>query len=165
MLDRILPAWLLSRTAALGLITLAAWGMFGAALVSEHVFGLLPCQLCRYQQYVHFGIGVIGLLLMRRKDTSALLLMCLLYVGSGLLGAYHVGVQHKIFPMPPQCSQPVKSSSIEELRAKLLNRPAVRCDKPAVLIFGLSFAAYNAIISLLIATYAGMVYRRDDNSN
>lgn len=156
---------LLSRSTTLVLLTLVAWGMFGAALVSEHVFMLLPCQLCRYQQYVHFGIGCAGLMLIRYKDTSALLLMCMLYLGSAAAGTYHVGVQQKILPMPAQCSQPLRSTSLEDLRAKLVNRPAVRCDKPAVLIFGLSFASYNALFSLLFAAYAGILYCRHDRNS
>jgi disulfide bond formation protein DsbB len=157
-----LPSWVRTPAFSVSLLTLCAWAMFAGSLLSEYAFNLLPCELCLYQRYVHFGIGVVGLFMIRRKDVSALLLLCLLYIASGGLAGYHIGVQQKIFPMPAQCSHPLRASSLEALRAKLVDRPAVRCDRPAMLIFGFSFAAYNALISLGLAAFAGIRYRFHD---
>ncbi|USO00994.1 MAG: disulfide bond formation protein B [Alphaproteobacteria bacterium] len=154
-----IPLWMRQNSLSVAVLTGFAWIMFVGSMLSEYLFNLLPCELCLYQRYVHFGIGIAGLLLVRRKDAGALLLLCLLYITSGALAGYHVGVQEKIFSMPAQCSRPLRAPSLEVLRTKILDRPAVRCDRPSVLIFGLSFAAYNALISIGLAFFAGIRYR------
>lgn len=141
-------------------LTGVAWVLFVASLVAERYFNLLPCSMCLYQRYVHFGIGVLGLMVMRVDPKIALFSVGIGFAGSAGLAGYHVGIEHHIFPVPKSCAQAVHADSIEELRAQLIHRPTVRCDKPAWTLWGISMAGYNALGSLALTLLAGLAFRR-----
>lgn len=148
------------RRGVLILITLAAWGMFVASIIAEHVFNLLPCSMCMYQRYMHFAIGALGLMIYHIPHRVSVLIVSMAFLGSAGLAGYHVGIEHGVFPAPKSCGQAMKADSIEELRAKLLNRPTVRCDKPAWTLGGISMAGYNFLASLGLAALGFLSYRR-----
>ena len=94
----------------------------------------------------------IGALLWFRDPQKRLLLTWTVAIafaiGAGL-ALYHVGVEQKWVSGPGFCAGDTglnSAQSIEELRKILLATPVVRCDELPWSLFGLSIAAWNALV-------------------
>ncbi|MBI2707968.1 MAG: disulfide bond formation protein B [Proteobacteria bacterium] len=141
----------------LSLLTLFSVGVLGMAYVLEHYYGFQPCQMCLYEQKIFMVTGAISLfsllLLSARWQHYAIVLLGFLFLGGALVAAYHVAIQHHWVSLPAFCSSQDFSSfdSVEALKEQMLKTPLVRCDQVTWSLFGLSLAAYNAIISLILA--------------
>jgi disulfide bond formation protein DsbB len=66
---------------------------------------------------------------------------------SGLIGAYHAGVEYKWWEGITTCSSTAASNSLEDI----LNAPLIRCDEPQWTLFGISLAGFNFLISTAAA--------------
>lgn len=152
--------------ALIGLATIAG------ALVSEHLFGYLPCMLCLWQRWPYYlGVPLAVLLAaaLRRgipRNLAAagfVLLAAIFAVGAGL-GIYHAGVEVGAWLGPSSCGGgggiPAKAGSLlDQMRATRV----VPCDAPALVLFGASLAVWNALISgglALLAGYAALRHVR-----
>lgn len=148
MLRRLdLLSWL---TAALGVVVL------GTVLASQYLGGLQPCELCLYQRWpwgVAIALGVLAVVIRPARRVLVGLAGLVILLG-GLLAAYHAGVEYGWFPGFTSCTSAISAgSSVADLRNQLLNAPVVRCDVPGFVLFGISMAGYNAILSVI----AGLV--------
>ncbi len=155
---------LTNRTLTLSIMTLVGLVACAASLVAEYAFHLRPCSLCLHQRYIHGAISVVGLMAFRLKDATANLLVVIVFLGSLGMSLYHAGVERHVLPAPAHCGGAIKTDDLEELRASLLSRSTVRCDKPALVIGGLSMADYNAILSALMVLFGLMAYRKQRHS-
>ncbi|MGF6229296.1 disulfide bond formation protein DsbB [Inquilinus ginsengisoli] len=149
MLRRLdLLSWL---TAALGVVVL------GTVLASQYLGGLQPCELCLYQRWPWGAAIVLGLLaaVIRPARRILVLLAGLVILLGGLLAVYHAGVEYGWFPGFTACTGALSfgNGDVAALRDQLLNAPVVRCDVPGFVLFGISMAGYNAILSVI----AGLV--------
>ena len=137
---------------------LAAGAALGAALLSEHLLGLVPCLLCLWERWPYRVAIVVGLLaaVAPRAWVRPMLLLLggALLAGAGL-AALHVGVEQGWWPSPlPGCNAPtLGEGSIAERLARMPARPAKPCDEPAYLVPGLpvSMAAMNLLYALALA--------------
>ncbi len=146
----------------------------GIAMLSEYVGGLQPCVLCVYQRWPHLAIiiiaGLVTGLTWRRNAhnepiqnhvIAGLFALAAIMALTGMgLAAYHVGVEYGWWQGSAACSAPLGAQSIDDLRARLLAAPVVRCDEVAWSFLGLSMASYNGIVSLFLAiicTYAAFI--------
>ncbi|MGK9170977.1 disulfide bond formation protein B [Inquilinus limosus] len=149
MLRRLdLLSWL---TAALGIVVL------GTVLASQYLGGLQPCELCLYQRWpwgAAIVLGVLAAAIRPARRVLVLLAGAVILLG-GLLAAYHAGVEYGWFPGFTACTSAISlgNGDVSALRDQLLNAPVVRCDVPGFVLFGISMAGYNAILSLV----AGLV--------
>lgn len=127
----------------------------GALLAAAHAFerfgGLAPCPLCLDQRNWHWGVlaaSVLGIAIVRffaKYAWAAALLIGLMYVGATGMAAYHVAVeQHWV---TAQCDARVDVNALGPID---FDAPLVvpSCDTPAWVLFGISMAGYNALISL-----------------
>jgi disulfide bond formation protein DsbB len=123
----------------------------------EHFFGVLPCQMCLYERDVFIGAGGLSLLsfilFSSRFQRYTLIGLGFVFIGGALLAAYHVAIQHHWVALPSFCASHDFGSpdSVEALREQILKTPLVRCDQVTWSLFGLSMAAYNALIFLFLA--------------
>lgn len=117
-----------------------------------------PCQLCFYQRkpyMVNIVLGVTALFLsqLHRKATLAVLGIAAIsfLVNAGIAG-FHVGVEQHWWKGLEACSNYAlpEGASIEELKKFITSRNVVRCDVPAFVLFGISMAGYNFVLSLLL---------------
>ncbi|MFO1188474.1 MAG: disulfide bond formation protein B [Alphaproteobacteria bacterium] len=139
------------------------------ALAFQYIGGLRPCVLCIWQRWPHgivIALAAIALLPGPGPATRRVLVGLAgvaLLVGAGI-ALYHVGVEQKIFAGTESCVGGSISSatSLAEARERLLNAPVVRCDEVAWSMFGISMAGYNALISLMLAAFAGTTVIRQD---
>lgn len=147
-------------TAALLLVASAA--ILGGAFAFQYVGGLQPCILCWWQRYAHMAtiaLAAIAVAASGRGSTrTGWLLVTLtglaLLTGAGI-AAFHVGVEQHWWAGTAECGSTLGGASgIDELRARLLAQPIVRCDDIAWSLFGISMAGYNFLLSLALAAFA-----------
>jgi len=133
-----------------------------AALGFEYLGGYLPCPLClqeRYAYYAGIPLTFLGLVLLsaHRPNLAALLfaLVALAFLVNTGVGTYHAGAEWKFWPGPQTCGtiQAIGSTG-GGLLDKLDNVKVIRCDEAQWRFAGLSFAGWNAIISLLLCAAA-----------
>lgn len=138
----------------------AAAAVILAALGFEHIGGYRPCPLCLQQRYAYYaGIPVLfgGLVLLstgQRKLAGALFaLVAAAFLVNAGLGVYHAGVEWKLWAGPETCQlalEPLSSGSGGLLK-QLENVRVIRCDEAPWQFLGLSFAGWNAVLSLLLS--------------
>jgi disulfide bond formation protein DsbB len=160
------PIVTLPKRAALAVLALAVLAI-GGAWYSQLVLGLRPCELCLLQRWPYYvGVPLAGLAAIlaldgavpRRGMLSLLLgLLVLVFLVSAGLGVYHAGVEWGFWAGPSACTgQYAVPASTDDFLKSLEAGPSVRCDEAAMRIFGLSFAGWNALASLVIAAIAAI---------
>lgn len=143
------------RQAAL-IVLFACAALLGGALVFQYLGGYAPCVLCHWQRYAHAGaiVFALGALVVPRVTLLLVAAGLALLAGAGI-AFFHIGVEQHWWQGTAGCGSAVGgASSIEELRARLLAQPVVRCDEVQWLLFGLSMASYNFIVSLVLGLLA-----------
>jgi disulfide bond formation protein DsbB len=153
-----------SRLAAAAILAASA-AVLGAALASQHWGGLAPCVLCIWQRYAHGVIMVFAALALaagQPRWRAALLVGAALAALAGAgIAVFHIGVEQHWWQGTAECGSTLPpAATIEELRARLLAQPVVRCDEVAWSLFGISMAGYNALLSLAIALFAALAAHR-----
>jgi disulfide bond formation protein DsbB len=146
----------LDKAKALAILVPA--GLLAGAWGSEIWGGLYPCEMCWWQRYAHLvglAFAVLAVLLGRRmpdRGRSLVWLAALGILASGLIGAYHAGVEAKVFEGFTQCTSTAGGGSTEDLLKQIMNAPLIRCDEIQFEFLGISMAGWNAIISLVFGT-------------
>lgn len=118
--------------------------------------GLFPCEMCWYQRYAHLtavALALIAFAVARKPglDRAFVILAALAILTSGGIGAYHAGVEAKIFPGFTGCTRVVAdATSTDDFMRQILDAPAIRCDEVQWRdpVLGISMAGWNAILSI-----------------
>jgi disulfide bond formation protein DsbB len=134
--------------------------LLAGAYAGEYLFGLYPCEMCLWQRYPLFAaipLAVAGLFL-SRADRRALgvvatALAATGLLASGLIGGFHAGVEYGWWDGPGACAAAPQAGAGEDFWQSMMAAPAVRCDRPAFTLFGLSLAGYNFVISTAGAAF------------
>jgi disulfide bond formation protein DsbB len=128
---RILAIVVLALAAVLGVAAAYQWGMLAGwqpKLIAAALIGLICAAAWK-------------------KDARSLAIVTIALIAiSGLIGAYQAGMQWGILPGPDACS--VAHPYVMGSGAP---PPQVSCNAVTWSLFGLSLAAYNALLSFLIA--------------
>jgi disulfide bond formation protein DsbB len=141
----------LDKAKALALLVPAA--LLAGAWGSEIWGGLNPCEMCWWQRYAHlaglaFAVLAIALARLPDRGRSFVWLAASSIFASGAIGAYHAGVEARIFEGFTQCTSTSAGLSGEELLAAIMNAPLIRCDHVQWEFLGVSMAGWNAILSI-----------------
>jgi disulfide bond formation protein DsbB len=144
----------LDKARTLALLVPAA--LLAGAYGSEIWGHLYPCEMCWWQRYAHFvalALGLLSLALRSFPDRgrSLVWLAALAILTSGGIGAYHAGVEAKIFQGFTQCTSTVSGLSGDALLKAIMAAPIVRCDQVQFSFLGISMAGWNAILSISAA--------------
>lgn len=156
-----IPAFVL----VLGLATiLGAWGF-------QLVGGFVPCKLCLEQRipyYVGLPLALLALIaaLSGAKPSLSRGLLALagitFLIGLGL-AVYHAGAEWSWWPGPADCGGGTATDTTAgDLLSRLDRTRVVSCTEASWRLLGLSFAGWNAVVSLVlvIAALAGVTRRR-----
>jgi len=134
--------------------------LLGGAYVSQYVFGLYPCEMCWWQRYPHFVALAFALLAWVRPGAAgAVGLSGLAIAVSGLIGAFHAGVEYGWWEGFTACTSLVDFSGGSALDA-VMSAPKVRCDEVQWALFGISLAGWNFLISAAAALTIFLLLRR-----
>jgi disulfide bond formation protein DsbB len=170
MADTFMPTWSFAQAArARPIVATAIVVAVGGALTIlgawffQFGLGLKPCPLCLEQRYpYYFAIPLAVLVLMGESVGSSrkVLIAALVAIAAGMvwnagLGAYHAGIEWKLWTGPRDCSGTLDSlGSAADLLNQLETISVVRCDEAAWRFLGISLAGYNVLISLALAAVA-----------
>lgn len=154
---------------------LAALAASAAMLAIAHGFdtfgGYAPCELCLRERTVYWIAGGFALAAMgfvrlsggaRFRGTTAAVLALVFLVGAGL-AAYHAGAEWRFWPGPRACASAtgeVTTAALQALMEGGRARPPA-CDRPALVIAGLSMAGWNALISVALAALSAAAAWRE----
>lgn len=150
-----LPLALFSFVIGLAAI-LGAWGF-------QIFAGYAPCKLCLEQRipyYVGLPVLLVAILLLGLRKSEAFARLLLVLVGliflAGLgLAIYHAGAEWQFWPGPADCGGGVATTSnAGDLLAQIGKTRVVSCTEAALRVLGLSFAGWNALVSIVIALAA-----------
>jgi disulfide bond formation protein DsbB len=135
-------------------------------IVTAHAFeilgGYLPCHLCLIERYAYyFGVlaSVAAFFAARaaKIDIARLvfIVVAVAFLANTALGFYHSGIEWKWWEGPTECSG---GSTIQwgegGLAQSLETNKVIACDEAAWRFLGLSFAGWNAVLSLTLAGIA-----------
>ena len=142
----------MTRNTLILIATFGSIALLGGAYAFQHIGGMPPCAMCLWQRWPHaaaIAIGIIGLATGRRELAILGMLAALTTAG---IGIYHAGVEQMWWEGPTTCtSGSITGLSTEDLLAQIMAAPVVRCDEIAWSLFGISMAAWNAILSFILA--------------
>ena len=144
-----------------GAVLFAAIAVILAAYGFQYIGGYKPCELCYMQRWGYYfsipaAFAALSLVGAEKPQLAALLFfaVALAFLGTAGIATYQAGVEWKFWAGPASCSggEGVATSAADLLTA-VERTNVVRCDEPQLRIFWLSFAGWNALISL--ALFAG----------
>ena len=125
-----------------------------SALTIEYVLGHKPCSLCLYERIPYFlsAVLIIKILFFKKYEKITLLILFLVFISSSLLAFYHFGIEQGFFSESFVCNvdNQVQILSKEQL-LKELNQNVVSCKDVTFRILGLSLAAVNTILSVVLS--------------
>ena len=141
--------------AVAGALTIAGAWFF------ELVIGLKPCPMCLEQRWPYY-LGVpLALAVVtasgkvpRMAVVGGLAVLALLMLWGAYMGAFHAGVEWKLWLGPQECSGAPELGPPGDLLKRLQTINITRCDEAAWRFLGISLAGYNALISLALAAVA-----------
>lgn len=142
----------LDKARLLALLVPAA--LLAGALGSQYIGGLYPCEMCHWQRWGHYsavGFAILAFLLRTRapdRGRSFVWLAALAILTSGIVGAYHAGVEAGVFEGFTRCTAMGGGGSADDILKDILAAPLVRCDQVQWSFLGISMAGWNAIISI-----------------
>ena len=124
--------------------------LLAGAYLSQYGFGLYPCEMCWWQRWPHFAAVALALASFAARPRSWWIgLAALAILVSGLIGAFHAGVEYGWWEGLTACSSPVESTG--DPLAAIMDAPLIRCDVAPWTLAGISLAGFNAIISVVSA--------------
>ncbi|MCL4766762.1 MAG: disulfide bond formation protein B [Hyphomicrobiaceae bacterium] len=138
----------------------AAAAIILAALAFEHIGGYRPCPLCLQQRYAYYAgipllFGALVLVSMGRRKIAAAIfaLVAAAFLANAGLGVYHAGVEWKLWAGPQTCQLALEPLPTGQggLLKQLETVRVIRCDEAPWQLLGLSFAGWNAVLSLLLS--------------
>jgi disulfide bond formation protein DsbB len=150
-------------TAFLIFATLGSAALLLGAYGFQHIGGFLPCKMCLWQRWPHGVAVLIGLIILLAGERSLAWFGAMAAATTGIIGAYHAGVEWGFWPGPSSCSGNGLGLGTMD-GADLLSTDGpntlIMCDEIVWQMLGLSMAGWNAVISLGLMVLWIMVARR-----
>ncbi len=132
--------------------------LIAGALGSQYLGGLYPCEMCHWQRWPHYAAIVLATVAFASPSNRRplVVLAAVAILGSGLIGAFHAGVEYHWWQGITSCAKTATGSTM----AEILSAPIVRCDQAQWTLGGISLAGYNAIFSIGGALLIFVLMRR-----
>nr|WP_241233596.1 disulfide bond formation protein B [Altericroceibacterium xinjiangense] len=150
------PSTRLAQRLALGVPAL----LLAGAYISQYGFGLYPCEMCWWQRYPHFAaiaLGLISTVAAPKRVWIALAGLAILI--SGLIGAYHAGVEYGWWEGITTCSSLTGAGNALDA---IMEAPLVRCDQVQWSVAAISLAGWNFLFSSVTAAAIFWLLARKD---
>lgn len=147
---------------ALAILVAAAATIAGAFIFEA--LGYAPCELCLKERIPYYAAILVGALTLalaakggKGGAEAGFAALALIFAGSAAFGAWHAGIEFGFWPGPGECTGKLDhAGSVADFMQQLQRVKVIRCDAPALRVFGLSLAAWNALISAFLAGVAAL---------
>ena len=120
----------------------------------EYILGHKPCSLCLYERIPYFlSILLIAkILFFNGYEKIILLILFFIFVASSILAFYHFGIEQGFFSETLICEAKNQTENLsKEQLLEQLKINSISCKDVSFRIFGLSLAAINVILSLILS--------------
>ena len=125
-----------------------------AAYFIEYILGHKPCNLCSIERIPYLAsIILISLIFILNKyEKTISLIVGLFFVFGAIVSFYHFGIEQGFFDESLVCNLGNNSGALSsEDLLKELKKNTVSCKDVTFVLFSLSLATFNTIISLIIS--------------
>ena len=125
-----------------------------STLIIERVLGHQPCSLCLYERVPYFlsALLIVKIFFFKKYEKIILFILFLVFISSSLLAFYHFGIEQGFFSESFVCNVENESKILSKQELlKELNKNIVSCKDVTFRILGLSLAAINAILSVVLS--------------
>lgn len=146
----------------LGCVLVFCLGLIVSAFVLEHGFGVVPCQMCWWQRYVHWGlaaVAAIGVMMPRHAKIWGFGLAALAMVGL-YIAVWQTGAQVGWWQFPASCAGwgQTLAHDATDMLAAMARTKIVPCDKEQFRLFGLTLAMWNipCMVAVLVMSLVGV---------
>ncbi len=124
------------------------------AYIVEYVMNLSACPLCIYQRFPYLIFIMLSIIAVSSKENYDRYFI-ITAIFACMLAGYHTGIERGIFELSAFCTPLVSVTdnlSIEDFTKMLYNEQIGTCNKPALVIFGLSMTEWNLLLNLALLT-------------
>ncbi len=127
-----------------------------SALYIEYILQYEPCKLCIYQRLPYMAaifISFIGFNYF--SNDKILIILIMIFVLSAIISGYHFGIENNLFDELSACvNDSLDISNKSKLLESLNQSMPVNCKDATFKILGVSLAAINTILSVLIVIFS-----------
>ena len=123
-----------------------------SALYIEYILQYEPCKLCIYQRIPYiFGIAICLIGFYFSTSDKILILIIIVFILSAIISGYHFGIENNFFEEYASCTNnSLDLSDKKKLLESLNKNMPISCKDATFKVLGLSLAAINALLSILI---------------
>ena len=127
-----------------------------SALYIEYVLQYEPCKLCIYQRLPYIAAIFVSLIGYNYSaNDKILIIIIMIFVISAIISGYHFGVENNLIKEISSCTNNSLDISNKSKLLESLNKSMpVDCKDATFKIFGVSLAAINTILSILIVVFS-----------
>ena len=123
-----------------------------SALYIEYVLQYEPCKLCIYQRLPYIAAIFVSLIGYNYSaNDKILIIIIMIFVISAIISGYHFGIENNFINEIVSCSNKSTEISDKSQLLETLNKTIpIDCKDATFKILGVSLAAINTILSILI---------------
>ena len=136
-----------------------------SALYIQYVLKYQPCKLCIYQRLPYLAAIFVTIIGFNYSNNDKILIVTIMiFTLSAVLSGYHFGIENNLFNELSACTS--GSSDIlnkSKLLDSLNKTMPINCKDATFKILGISLAAINTILSILIVIFSirTLVYEKN----
>ena len=136
-----------------------------SALYIEYILQYEPCKLCIYQRLPYIAAIFISFIGFNYSNNDQILIVItMIFALSAIISGYHFGIENNIFDELSACvNNSLDISNKSKLLESLNQSMPVNCKDATFKILGVSLAAINTILSVLIVIFSirTLTYEKD----
>ena len=127
-----------------------------SALYIEYILQYEPCKLCIYQRLPYIAAIFISFIGFNySSNDKILIILIMIFVLSAIISGYHFGIENSLFNELSACvNDSLDISNKSKLLESLNQSMPVNCKDATFKILGVSLAAINTILSVLIVIFS-----------
>ncbi len=136
------------------------------AYLAEYIFLLAPCPLCLYQRFPYLIFIMLGLIGSSGQYSCRTHYITVTIIAI-IIAFYHTGIERGIFELSSFCKPLVsvsKNISVADFKELLYSKEIALCNKPALVIFGLSMTEWNLLLNIVLLTMLSMFKNQSKDS-
>ena len=136
-----------------------------SALYIEYILQYEPCKLCIYQRLPYMAAIFISFIGFNySSNDKILIILIMIFVLSAIISGYHFGIENNLIQEISSCTNNSLDVSNKSKLLESLNKSMpVDCKDATFKILGVSLAAINTILSILIVIFSirTLVYEKN----
>ena len=127
-----------------------------SALYIEYILQYEPCKLCIYQRLPYIAAIFISIVGFNYSTNDKILIITIMvFAISAIISGYHFGIENNLIQEISSCTNNSLDVSNKSKLLESLNKSMpVDCKDATFKILGISLAAINTILSILIVIFS-----------